>query len=278
MIDWIDALLLGIVQGLTEYLPVSSSGHLEIFKQILGVDLPADENLQLSVLLHAATVLSTIVVLWPMFRRLCASFFTFRRDADFWYVCKLLVSCIPVGIVGLCFKDYVEGTFQNLTVVGCCLIVTAALLIFAHITGLRAARNGEVKFASASAGREIGWWDAVVIGLAQAVAVLPGLSRSGTTIATGIMLGDKRDKVASFSFLMVIIPILGEALLDVKDLMEPAAQGAAQLGAGPLIVGFLASFVVGCLACKWMISLVNKGKLYWFALYCVAVGALCILW
>ena len=108
MIDWIDALLLGIVQGLTEYLPVSSSGHLEIFKQILGVDLPADENLQLSVLLHAATVLSTIVVLWPMFRRLCASFFTFRRDADFWYVCKLLVSCIPVGIVGLCFKDYVE--------------------------------------------------------------------------------------------------------------------------------------------------------------------------
>ena len=279
MIDWLQALILGIVQGLTEYLPVSSSGHLEIFKDILGVDLPAEENLQFSVILHAATVLSTIVVLWPMFRRLCVSFFTWKRDADFYYVCKLLVSAIPVAIVGFFFKDAVEEIFaSSLTVVGVCLCVTAALLIFAHMSGIQAAKNGKIMFKSASAGREISWWDAVIIGCAQAVAVLPGLSRSGTTIATGIMLGDKRDKVASFSFLMVIIPILGEALLDVKKMLEPANAAAAKAEALPMAVGFLAAFIVGCLACKWMISLVNKGKLYWFALYCVVVGVICILW
>lgn len=276
--DWLDALILGIVQGLTEYLPVSSSGHLEIFKDILGVELPADENLQLSVILHAATVLSTIVVLWPMFRDLCRSFFTFRRDNNFYYVCKILLSCIPVGIVGVFFKDTVENIFSDgLLVVGICLCVTAALLLFANISDMRRTRAGIVP-VSAAAGRDIGWWDAFIIGCAQAVAVLPGLSRSGTTIATGIMLGDKRDQVASFSFLMVIIPIIGEALLDVKDMLDPAYQATMQTGALAMIVGFVAAFVVGCAACAWMINLVKKGKLWWFAIYCVVMGVICILW
>lgn len=278
--DWLDALILGIVQGLTEYLPVSSSGHLEIFKEILGVDLPVDENLTFSVLVHAATVLSTITILWPMFARLCKSFFTFRRGEDFNYVCKILLSCIPVGVVGVLFKTQIEEIFgSGLTIVGVCLIITAALLCFAWLSDLRSSKqaSGSVSaLVPASAGRNISWLDAFVIGCAQAIAVLPGLSRSGTTIATGILIGDKRNEVAQFSFLMVILPIIGESLLDIKDM---ASQGAgAETGAIPLIVGFVAAFLVGCGACKWMIELVKKGKLVWFAVYCVAMGIICLLW
>ncbi|MDE7436969.1 MAG: undecaprenyl-diphosphate phosphatase [Muribaculaceae bacterium] len=269
--DWLDALILGIVQGLAEYLPISSSGHLEIFRQILGVNLPSDVTLQFDVILHAATVCSTLVILWPMFSRLCKSFFTFRRDYDFYYVCKILVSCIPIAIVGFCFKEQVEEFFgSGLHVVGICLCVTAALLLFAHLSD---------RMIPANRGRDINWLDAFIIGCAQAVAVLPGLSRSGTTIATGILLGDKRDQMAQFSFLMVIIPILGEALLDVKDMIgQEAVQGAAEVGALPLVIGFIAAFAVGCCACKWMIEIVKKGKLYWFSLYCLVMGVLCILW
>ncbi|MDE6444255.1 MAG: undecaprenyl-diphosphate phosphatase [Muribaculaceae bacterium] len=275
--EWLDALILGIVQGLAEYLPISSSGHLEIFREILGIDLPSDKILQFDLIVHAATVCSTIVVLWPMFKKLCISFFGFKMDSDFFYVCKILLSCIPIGIVGVFFKDTVEQFFGNgLTVVGVCLIVTALLLSFAHFTGKRENAPGMV---SANRGRDITWLDAFVIGCAQAVAVLPGLSRSGTTIATGILIGDKRDKVASFSFLMVIIPILGEALLDLKDMLtDPAAQGDNAVGAIALIIGFLSSFIVGCCACKWMLNLVKKGKLIWFAVYCVAMGIICLLW
>lgn len=274
--EWLDALILGIVQGLAEYLPISSSGHLEIFREILGIDLPSDKVLQFDLILHAATVLSTIVVLWPMFRKLCVSFFCFKKDYDFYYVCKILLSCIPVAIVGLCFKEYVESFFgSGLTVVGICLLITAMLLSFAHWTGVKA-DGGMVK---ADKGRDITWLDSFVIGCAQAIAVLPGLSRSGTTIATGILLGDKRDKVAAFSFLMVIIPILGEALLDVKEIATtPAAQGDDAVSVGALAIGFVASFIVGCCACKWMINLVKKGKLIWFAAYCVVMGIICLLW
>ncbi len=275
--EWLDALILGIVQGLAEYLPISSSGHLVIFREILGVDLPTDEAVQFDVILHAATVLSTIVVLWPMFAKLCQSFFTFRRDNDFYYVCKILISCIPIGIVGVFFKDQVEEIFGGgLTVVGTCLLITACLLAFAHWSGLKTNGKGMV---SADKGRDITWLDAFVIGCSQAVAVLPGLSRSGTTIATGILIGDKRDKVASFSFLMVIIPILGEALLDMKDIIStPADQSDTTVGALALVVGFVAAFTVGCCACKWMINLVKKGKLIWFSIYCVVMGVLCLLW
>ena len=160
--------------------------------------------------------------------------------------------------------------------VGICLLVTALLLTFAHGTGTRENGRGMV---SASKGHDITWLDAFIIGCAQAVAVLPGLSRSGSTIATGILLGDKRDKVAAFSFLMVIIPILGEALLDVKEIVStPAAQGDNAVGAMAMAIGFAASFIVGCCACKWMINLVKKGKLIWFAAYCVLMGIICLLW
>lgn len=271
--DIIDALILGIVQGLAEYLPISSSGHLEIFREILGLRLEGSEALEFDVVLHVATVLSTIVVLWREFVPLCKSFFTVARDDNFFYVCKILLSCIPVAIVGLCFKDFVEQFFGGgLLVVGICLLVTAVLLSFAYFF-----RNPARESREGVKGHNITWVDAFVIGCAQAVAVLPGLSRSGTTIATGLLLGDKRDKIAQFSFFMVIIPILGEALLGVKDMIQ--GEGVTgSVGTWPLVVGFFASFIVGCIACKWMLSLVKKGKLVWFALYCAAVGILCIVW
>ncbi|MCM1505397.1 MAG: undecaprenyl-diphosphate phosphatase, partial [Muribaculum sp.] len=275
--DTLDALFLGIVQGLAEYLPISSSGHLEICREILGLKLDGAESLQFDVMLHIATVLSTIVILWREFWPLCRSFFTFRRDAEFFYVCKILVSCIPIGIVGVCFKDVIETFFgRELTLVGICLCVTAVLLAFSYFTRTLPQSKGLI--SGTSAPRDITFLDAFVIGCAQAVAVLPGLSRSGTTIATGILIGDKREEVAQFSFLMVIIPILGEALLDIKDIFGvetiDAAAGAPtpEIGISALITGFLASFIVGCLACKWMLSLVKKGKLIWFALYCLIVG------
>lgn len=271
--DWLNALILGIVQGASEYLPISSSGHLAIFREILGVELNEDQALQFDVMVHAGTVLSTIVVLLPMFRRLVWSFFRFKMDNDFFYVCKILVSCIPVGIVGLFFKKHVEAIFgEGLTIVGICLCVTALLLAFAYFSGLN---HKTGKPVSQDKGRDITWLDAFVIGCSQALAVLPGLSRSGTTIATGILLGDKRSQVATFSFVMVVLPIIGEALLDLGKMMGGSAPS---IGALPLLIGFLSAFLVGCAACKWMINLVKKGKLIWFAVYCVAVGILCIVW
>lgn len=275
--DWLDALILGIVQGLAEYLPISSSGHLVIFREILGLNLQGEDALQFDVILHAATVLSTIVVLGPMIFDLCKSFFTFKKDDNFWYVVKILVSCIPVAIVGLFFKDYVESMFTgNLTIVGICLIATACLLSFAHFSDrIMNGRN-----MPANRGRDISFADAITIGVAQAVAVLPGLSRSGTTIATGILIGDRRDKVASFSFLMVIIPILGEALLSIKDIIAGDAAGATQesVPVSCLAIGFISAFLVGCAACKWMLGLVKKGKLIWFAVYCLIVAVICLAW
>ena len=275
--EWLDALILGIVQGLSEYLPISSSGHLEIFREILGINLPNEDILEFDVMLHAATVLSTLVVLWNEFFPLCRSFFTIKRDDNFYYVCKILISCIPVAVVGLFFKDTVESFFGgNLTTVGICLCITAALLAFAYFFRTKPEETNKLT-GRVYRPRDITWLDAFVIGIAQSIAVLPGLSRSGTTIATGILLGDKREKVASFSFLMVIIPILGETLLNIKDMIsEPAAS--SNVGMLPLTIGFIASFVVGCLACKWMLNIVKKGKLVWFAVYCVIMGIICICW
>lgn len=274
--DWLQALILGIVQGASEYLPISSSGHLEIFRTLLGVDLPTDETLQFDIMVHAATVCSTLVILWPMFKRLATGFFSMKRNEDSMYVWKVLLSCIPVGIVGVFFKDKVEEIFgQGLIVVGICLCVTAMLLTFAYLSGYDRRTRRPVP---ADKGRNISWLDAFVIGCAQAVAVLPGLSRSGTTIATGIMLGDKRDKVATFSFIMVIIPILGEALLDLAKMLRPDASVASgSVSALAMIIGFVSAFAVGCAACKWMIALVKKGKLIWFAAYCLVMGVICII-
>ena len=275
--DTIDALIMGIVQGLAEYLPISSSGHLEICREVLGLKLSGADSLQFDVTLHVATVLSTIIVLWREFMPLCRSFFTFKRDDNFYYVCKILVSCIPVAVVGLFFKDAIESLFgQDLTLVGYCLLATAALLTFSYF--FRTRPLTEYGPANSYRPRDISFADAFVIGCAQAVAVLPGLSRSGTTIATGILIGDKREQVAQFSFFMVIIPILGEALLDVKDMLGAGAADSAStsIGAVPVIVGFIASLIVGCIACKWMLSIVKKGKLIWFAVYCVIVALICL--
>ncbi len=275
--NWFDALIMGIVQGLSEYLPISSSGHLEIFRSILGIDLEGSEALELVVALHVATVLSTIVVLWKEFLPLCTSFLTFKRDANTVYVLKILVSCIPIAIVGLCFKDFIDDMFGgSLTLVGCCLIVTAALLAFAYY--FRGPRRS-VKYGEPLLPREhnITFRDAFIIGVAQALAAMPGLSRSGSTIATGLLLGDRRSEIAQFSFFMVIIPILGEALLDAVHIFD-GSSAANSIGLVPLLVGFISAFVVGCIACKWMIELVKRGKLIWFALYCVVMGVICLIY
>ena len=258
---WLDALWLGLIQGLTEYLPVSSSGHLEIANTLLGIK--GSDNLVFAVLVHAATVCSTLVVLRKEIVNLFCGLFRFRWNDETQYVAKILLSMIPVGIVGVFFKDTVESFFGNgLLVVGIMLLVTALLLTFAYRAKPRKKDS-------------ISYRDAFVIGLAQACAVLPGLSRSGTTIATGLLLGDKKEQVARFSFLMVIIPILGEAFLDlVGGEFSPAESG---LSVTAMLVGFLAAFVSGCAACKWMLKLVQNGRLVWFALYCALMAVFCIV-
>lgn len=278
--DWFDSLIMGVVQGLAEYLPISSSGHLQICEDILHLNMEGAGSLQYTVALHVATVLSTIVVLWKEFLPLVTSFFGFKRDANTTYVFKILVSCIPIMIVGLFFKDKVETLFdKNLLTVGIALCCTALLLTFAYYFRRTTADSPALRQGGYRP-RDITFLDAFVIGLAQAVAVIPGLSRSGSTIATGLMLGDKREQIAKFSFFMVIIPILGEALLDVKEMVSGSGEAGATaetIGIVPLIIGFIAAFVVGCAACKWMLNIVKKGKLVWFAAYCLIVGLLCII-
>ena len=260
--DWIQALILGIIQGLTEYLPVSSSGHLAIGAALFGID--GSENLAFAVAVHVATVLSTLVILWREISWIFKGLFKFENNAEMQYVINILISMIPIGIVGLFFKDYVEQIFgSGLLIVGCCLLMTAALLIFSFYVKPRIKDTISKK-------------DAFIIGMAQALAVLPGLSRSGSTIATGLLLGNKKERLAQFSFLMVIPPILGEALLDIIKAMkgQEVFGGIEPL---PLIVGFLAAFISGCLACKLMISIVKRGKLVYFGIYCAIVGVALIV-
>lgn len=276
--DWLNSLIMGIVQGLAEYLPISSSGHLQICEDILHLDMQGAESLQFTVALHVATVLSTIVVLWKEFVPLVTSFFGFKRDANTTYVFKILVSCIPIMIVGIFFKDSVEALFgKNLLTVGIALCTTALLLTFAYYFRRTTADSPAIRQGGYKP-HDITFLDAFIIGIAQAIAVIPGLSRSGSTIATGLMLGDKREQIAKFSFFMVIIPILGEALLDIKDMVSGSGDTTAEsIGIVPLLTGFIAAFVVGCLACKWMLNIVKKGKLVWFAVYCLIAGLLCII-
>ena len=256
--DTLQAIILGIVQGLTEFLPVSSSGHLQLANEILGTDLSPDSNLTFSLTLHAATVLSTIVILWAEIWKLLKGIFSRTFTAEQAYVLKIVISMIPVGIVGLFFKDYIEAAFSSIAVVGVMLLITAALLSFAY-------------YAKPRQKEELSYRDAFIIGLAQAVAVLPGLSRSGSTIATGLLLGNKKESVAQFSFLMVLPPILGNALLDC--LKGDFGGGGETL---PLVAGFVAAFVTGCIACKWMIDIVRRGKLIWFAIYCAVAGVVAL--
>ena len=262
--DWLQALWLGIIQGLTEYLPVSSSGHLTIASHLFGIE--GEENLAFTVAVHVATVLSTLVILWKEIAWIFRGLFRFENNDETRYVANIVVSMIPVGIVGVFFKDKVEAVFgSGLAIVGAMLLVTALLLTFSYYAKPRVKDTISLK-------------DAFIIGLAQAVAVLPGLSRSGSTIATGLLLGNNKARLAQFSFLMVIPPILGEALLDtVKMVKHGTAAVMGDISLGVLAVGFIAAFVSGCVACKWMINIVKRGKLVYFAIYCAIVGVITLL-
>ena len=252
----LQAIILGIVQGLTEFLPVSSSGHLMLASELLGTDLSAADDLTFSLTLHAATVLSTIVILWHEVWRLLKGVFSRHFNEEQAYILKIVISMIPVGIVGFCLMDYIEAAFSSVLVVGIMLLCTALLLTFAYKAKPREKAT-------------ISYRDAFIIGVAQAFATLPGLSRSGTTIATGLLLGNKKESVAQFSFLMVLVPILGEAFLELVG----GEFGASSVGALPLILGFVSAFVSGLFACKVMIAIVKKAKLSWFALYCLLAAA-----
>ena len=261
--SWIEALILGLIQGLTEYLPVSSSGHLTIGSALFGIE--GEENLAFTITVHVATVFSTLFILWKEVSWLFKGVLKFQMNEETRYMLNIIVSMIPVGIVGVFFKDQVETAFgSGLTIVGCMLLLTATLLAFSY-------------YAKPRQKEKISLLDAFIIGLAQACAVMPGLSRSGSTIATGLLLGNKKENLAQFSFLMVIPPILGEALLDVIKIIG----GENVMGDIPpvsLIVGFLAAFVSGSIACKWMIDIVKKGKLIYFAIYCVVAALFCLFY
>ena len=256
-----ESIILGAVQGLTEFLPVSSSGHLQIAKALLGVEI--EENLAFDVTLHAATVLSTIVILWPEVKRLLLGLFSRHFNEEQAYVLKLVLSMIPIGIVGFALKDYLNAMLESpyiLSIVGAMLLLTALLLSFAY-------------FARPRVKEDISYRDAFIIGLSQAVAAMPGLSRSGTTIATGLLLGNKKTAVAQFSFLMVLAPILGEMFLNLVK----GEVVFSSIGIAPMLAGFISAFVVGCLACKFMLGVVQKGKLIWFAVYCAVAGVVSIV-
>ena len=280
--EWFEAVILGLIQGLTEFLPVSSSGHLEIGKVLLGVE--TTDDLLFTTMVHAATVLSTVVVFRKQIWGLLAGFFgglkglrveknesgarvlVCNDQTD--YLFKIAVSMIPVFVVGIFFKDHVESLFGSIYVVGCALVATALLLFFSDY----ASRPGRKSIFPANEYRNgISYWQAFAVGLGQAFAVIPGLSRSGTTISTGLICGVRREVMAQFSFLMVLVPILGETFLEVVG----GEFGASSVGALSLILGFVSAFLSGLFACKVMIALVKKAKLSWFALYCL-IAAACI--
>ena len=263
--SWIEALILGLVQGLTEFLPVSSSGHLIIGKELLGVSVNPDAETTFEVMVHCATVLSTIFVFRSEIWKLLLGLLKFKMNEETKYVIKICISMIPVLIVGLFFKKEVEEVFGKgaVVLVGGMLVVTALLLSLTHF----------VKFKQR---RTISYLDAFMIGISQAVAVLPGLSRSGATISTGLLLGNKKEDIARFSFLMVLVPILGETFLNVvKGDFAPEVSGIPMTA---LITGFLAAFISGLLACKAMITLVKRSKLIYFAIYCAIVGVTALIW
>ena len=257
-----EAIILGILQGLTEYLPVSSSGHLAIGSALFGIH--PEDNLIFTVVVHVATVLSTLVILWKEIAWIFKGLFKFEMNDETKYTINILISMIPIAIVGFFFKDFVESVFSSgILIVGIMLLLTALLLTLSY-------------YYKHQPKEKISYRDAFIIGLSQAVAVIPGLSRSGTTIATGLLLGNKKANLAQFSFLMVIPPILGEALLDIIKFSQ-GVDVAGAISSVALLSGFLAAFVSGCIACKWMINIVRKGKLIYFAIYCAIVGIATII-
>ena len=256
--NWFEAMILGLIQGLTEFLPVSSSGHLEIAKSLFGIN--PEESFYFTIAVHGATVLSTLVVFWKEIVRLISGAFKFKMNEETSYILKLIISMVPVGIAGLLLKDPIEKMFNgNIVFVGFMLLITATLLALAHFIRKRE--------------RSIGYLDALIIGIAQAIAVIPGISRSGATISTGLMIGNRKDEIAKFSFLMVLVPVIGANILEI--LTGDASSGNA--GIVIILIGFVAAFVSGYLACKWMIGLVKRSKLIWFSIYCAIVGLLSVL-
>lgn len=266
MSEIIKAFIVGLVQGLTEFLPVSSSGHIVIAQELLGLNYSDDENLLFAMVLHAATALSTIIIFRKDIYRIIRGLFQFKKNEESEFALKILISMIPAAIVGVLLKDLLEDLFSNIFLVGCMLFVTAALLIFAD--------------KAKKTGKEISFKDAGIIGVAQGfAALLPGLSRSGSTISTSILLGDDKEKAARFSFLMVLPLILGAT---AKMYLDSVALGNGELFGNmnslALIVGFLAAFISGLIACRWMINFVKKAQLKYFAYYCLSMGVFIILY
>jgi len=254
-----EAIVLGLIQGLTEFLPVSSSGHLEITHALFGLD--GESNLKFDILLHGATVLSTMVVFRKEIIELFLGVFKFKWDDNNKFVAKLLLSAVPVAIAGVLFEEEIESMFSgNLIFIGAMLLVTATLLAIANYAKKK--------------NRQIGFWDALIIGIAQMIAVIPGISRSGATIATGMILGNDKTNLAKFSFLMVIIPILGANLL--KIVSGDLTASDSSIATLPMIAGFITAFTIGLLACRWMVNIVRKGKLIYFAIYCAVIGLIAI--
>lgn len=257
--EWYEALILGIVQGLTEFLPVSSSGHLEIGKVILNTEIR--EDITFALVVHAATVLSIIVVFFRELKTLLIESFSLKWNSSQGYVLKLLISMIPVAVIGFLFRDQVEQFFTgNIVLVGSMLLITAVLLILTYFSGERT--------------KEISYLHSLIIGIAQAIAVVPGISRSGATIATGLLLGNRRKDVARFSFLMVLLPIIGANLI---DLLSGEFSSTASISSFSLVIGFIAAFLSGLIACRWMLEIVRKGKLIYFGIYCLIIGIIAII-
>lgn len=257
--NWFEALILGLIQGLTEFLPVSSSGHLELSKYLLNIN--PEKSLIFTVVVHGATVLSTMVVFWKDILQLLKGLFKFELNEETLYVLKLIVSMIPVLIVGMFFMDEVEQFFNgNIVFVGSMLLVTSAMLA---ITMFVKSNTRNIRFL-----------DAFIIGIAQAFAVLPGISRSGATISTGLINGNKKELITRFSFLMVLVPIIGA---NIQSILKNDVLINSGVGVVPLLVGFFAAFISGLFACKWMIKIVNKGKLIYFAIYTFLIGTIAII-
>jgi undecaprenyl-diphosphatase len=255
-----EAIFLGILQGLTEFLPVSSSGHLEIGKVLLGIQ--GADNLTFVVIVHGATVLSTIVVFRKDIDFIIRQLLKFRWNKETAFFFKILLSMIPVGIVGLFFEDDIEMLFEGrLMLVGFMLLITGGLL---YLT----------KYSRKNT-RDINFKDAFIIGMAQMIAIMPGISRAGSTISTALILGVDKENATRFSFLMVLLPILGATLLKVKNIFEAPEAYTAEVPA--LVAGFLAAFIAGLTACSAMISIVKKGKISWFSFYCFLVGTIAII-
>jgi undecaprenyl-diphosphatase len=256
--NWFEAIILGLFQGLTEFLPVSSSGHLELGKYLFGID--AESNFYFSVVVHGATVLSTVLVLWKEIRGLIVGSLKFRMNEETKYVLKIIVSMIPVGIAGIFLNEIAAEYFTgNMIALGIQFFMTALLLFLTLFIKPKE--------------KPLGYFDAFVVGLAQAFAILPAVSRSGATIATGMMLGVKKEEIAKFSFLMVLVPVIGANLMEMRS----GSISTTITPFLPIVLGFITAFVSGYFACKWMISLVKKGNLVWFAVYSVLIGIFSIL-